>query len=297
MIDVLKVACIYRVPVEMTTWPLLAQEVNAERIVILGWGRAILLQFAHPLVAAGVAEHSRFAAKPGLALDRLHGTVSAMLAFTFGPQETAVEAAWRIARVHDRVHGVLAEPVGPYPAGTPYSAHDPALLTWVHATVVDSTLLAYERFVRPLTPAERDRYCAESRGMEGWLGLEPGTLPGSWGELQDYLERMRRSGQIVVGETARRLARQLLWPALPAWLRPAARLWRLASIGLLPDELRAAYGFDWRHRDQLALTVISRSIRATLPWWPPALRFWPAARAGRQEWPQSRLSRPVQHHR
>jgi uncharacterized protein (DUF2236 family) len=281
----------------MTIWPLLAQEVNAERVVILGWGRAILLQFAHPLVAAGIAEHSRFAANPGLALDRLHSTVSAMLAFTFGPQEAAVEAAWRIARVHDRVHGALAEPVGPYPAGTPYSAYDPALLTWVHATVVNSTLLAYERFVRPLTLAERDRYCAESQGMEGWLGLEPGTLPGSWGELQDYLERMCRSGQIAVGETARWLARQLLWPALPAWLRPAARLWRLASIGLLPAELRAAYGLRWRARDQLVLDGFTRLVRATLPWWPPALRFWPPARAGRHDWPESRLYRPVEDRR
>lgn len=281
----------------MTIWPLLAQEVNAERVVILGWGRAILLQFAHPLVAAGVAEHSRFAANPGLALDRLHGTVSAMLAFTFGPQEAAVEAAWRIARVHDRVHGALAGPVGPYPAGMPYSAHDPALLTWVHATVVDSTLLAYERFVRPLTLGERDRYCAESQGMESWLGLEPGTLPGSWGELQGYLERMCRSGQIAVGETARWLARQLLWPALPAWLQPAAGLWRLASIGLLPAELRAAYGLRWRARDELVLDGLTRLIRATLPWWPPALRFWPAARAGRHDWPESRLTRPVEDRR
>jgi uncharacterized protein (DUF2236 family) len=275
----------------MVRWPLLAQEVNAERVVILGWGRAILFQLAHPLVAAGVAEHSRFAADPKRALDRLHGTVSAMLAFTFGPQEAAVETAWRIARVHVRVRGALAEPVGPYSVGTPYSANDPALLAWVHATLVDSTLLAYERFVRPLTPAERDRYCVESRGMEGWLGLEPGTLPGSWGELQETLEVVRRSGQIAVGETARWLARRLLWPVLPAWLRPAARLWRLASIGLLPADLRGAYGLRWSARDQLVLDGLTRLVRGTLPWWPPALRFWPEARAAVRSWPQPRFSR------
>jgi len=274
----------------MMRWTLLTQEVNAERIVILGWGRAILLQLAHPLIAAGVAAHSRFAAHPRLAVDRLHGTVSAMLAFTFGPQAAAVETARRIARVHSRVHGTLAEPVGIYAAGTPYRANDPALLTWVHATVVDSTLLTYERFVRPLTPAERDRYCAESCRMEGWLGLEPGMLPASWGELQEALERIYRSGQIAVGATARWLARQLLWPALPMWLRPAARLWRLASIGLLPADLRAAYALPWSARDQLVLDSCTRLVRATLRWWPPALRFWPEARAAVGSWPGTRFT-------
>lgn len=267
--------------------------VNAERVVVLGWGRAILLQFAHPLVAAGVAAHSRFAADPRSALDRLHGTVSAMLAFTFGPPEAAAAAAARIARVHDRVRGVLACPVGPYPAGTPYSAHDPSLLAWVHVTVVESSILAYERFVRPLTVEERDRYCAESQGMEEWLGLEPGTLPGSWTALQEELHRVLRSGCLVVDETARCLARRLLWPAVPRWLRPAVRAWRLASIGLLPEEVRAAYGFRWSRRDEVALAVTAWSIQATLPWRPSALRYWPAACAVGQRWPDRPYSRPA----
>ena len=39
-----------------------AWKVHRERVLLLGWGRAILLQFAHPLVAAGVADHSAFRA-------------------------------------------------------------------------------------------------------------------------------------------------------------------------------------------------------------------------------------------
>src|SRR5688572_4623560 len=62
----------------------IAHRVNAERVVLLGWGRAILMQLAHPLVAAGVYEHSSFRATPWAAASRLHATVRAMLALTFG---------------------------------------------------------------------------------------------------------------------------------------------------------------------------------------------------------------------
>lgn len=88
----------------------LAQIVNAERIVVLGWGRAILAQLAHPLVAAGVADHSTFARDTWSAFRRFQTTVRAMRAFTFGPPEAAREAARRIARKHDQVQGMLREP-------------------------------------------------------------------------------------------------------------------------------------------------------------------------------------------
>ena len=68
--------------------------INAERFVLLGWGRAILLQFAHPLVAAGVAEHSSFRESGAAAVRRLHLTVKAMLALAFGdaPRRAAQNA-------------------------------------------------------------------------------------------------------------------------------------------------------------------------------------------------------------
>jgi uncharacterized protein (DUF2236 family) len=55
-------------------------------------------------------------------------------------------------------------------AGTPYSAHDPALLMWVHATLVHKNLRVYELFVDRLAPDDRDRYCAESARRVQWGG-------------------------------------------------------------------------------------------------------------------------------
>src|SRR2546427_757838 len=158
----------------LMTWRL-----HREVVLLAGWGRAILLQLAHPLVAQGVADHSGFATDRRGHVKRLKRTLRAMLALTFGGPKGAEEAAAAINRIHDRVHGRLVEAAGSFAPGAPYSAHDPALLAWVHATLVDSFLLTYEHFVAPLTPAERDRYCREAGAGGPLLGIPPGLLPGS----------------------------------------------------------------------------------------------------------------------
>src|SRR5918996_149928 len=160
-----------------------AERVHGEVAVLLGWGGAILLQLAHPLVARGVADHSGFRGDARASWRRLHRTLGAMLALTFGGQEGAARAARGINAIHDRVHGRLAHPEGPYPAGTTYSAHDPELLRWVHAACLVMFMDAYERYVRPLSREERDRYCAESSEVEPLLSIPTGFLPRSSAEL------------------------------------------------------------------------------------------------------------------
>ncbi len=131
------------------------QRVNAERLALLGWGRAMLLQLAHPLVAAGVAEHSSFRGGPAANVRRLRSTVRAMLDLSFGTPEDMRRAVGHINAIHDRVSGTLREAAGRFPAGTPYTASDPDLLVWVDATVRDSMLLAYGLFVGPLLESDR----------------------------------------------------------------------------------------------------------------------------------------------
>src|SRR5262245_7172864 len=101
--------------------------VNREAVLLLGAGRALLLQMAHPLVAAGVAEHSRFAQDP---LGRLFRTLDSSYALVFGDRAAATAAVRRMDAVHGRVRGVLDEPVGRFQAGTPYDATDPLLRLW-----------------------------------------------------------------------------------------------------------------------------------------------------------------------
>ena len=141
---------------------LISRRINAERIVLLGWGRAILLQLAHPLIAAGVHDHSGFRATTWAAMTRLYHTVHAMLALTFGTDEERERALGGIRQIHQRVNGQLRSAAGRFPAGTVYSAENPDLVLWVHATLLESVPLAYEQLVGPLTIAERDAYCAEA---------------------------------------------------------------------------------------------------------------------------------------
>ena len=259
------------------TWML-----HREVILLAGWGRAILLQLAHPLVAQGVADHSAFSSEPRGRLRRLRRTLDAMLALTFGAEDDARRAAERINQIHDRVHGETRARHGPFAAGTHYTAHDPALLGWVHATLLDSFLLTYELFVGRLTDDERDRYCAESSRIEPLLGIPSGHLPRTHAALAAYVQGMLAGGGLVVTDTARALSREVLYPPVPralAWIaRPLIGLGRLPAIGLLPPAIRRAYDLAWDERHERALRLLAATARRTLPLLPPALRHWAAAR-------------------
>ncbi|HET8576602.1 MAG TPA: oxygenase MpaB family protein, partial [Methylomirabilota bacterium] len=160
-----------------------------------------------------------------------------------------------------------------------YSAHDPALLAWVHATLLDSFLLIYERFVAPLTPKERDCYCLEASAGAALLGIPPAQVPYNAAELAAYMKRMLESGEITVTATARELAREVISPPAPWPARPLLALARLPAVGLLPPPIREAYGFEWTTRQARALSLLERLVRRTLPLVPSPLRYWPAARA------------------
>jgi uncharacterized protein (DUF2236 family) len=248
-------------------------------VLLFGWGRAILMQIAHPLVARGIAEHSAFGAELFGGWRRLHRTLGAMLSLTFGDDAAARRAADRINAIHARVNGRLGAAEGVFAAGTPYSACDPALLGWVHATLVDSFPLAYELYVGPLTQAERDAYCAESTAVEPRLGIPSGVLPRTRTDLEAQIAARLASGEIRVADTARGLARQILFPPMsaPAW--PALALLRLTTVGLLPPALRAQFGFSWGPGHARALRASAAVVRGVLPVVPSALRHWPAARA------------------
>ncbi len=274
--------------------PAVSWKIHGEVTLLLGWGSALLLQFAHPLVARGVADHSAF--QQGLLAPwrRLHRTVHAMVTLTFGGDDGAARTTRTINAVHDRVHGTLTGAEGPFPAGTPYTAHDPALLTWVHATCLHAFMHAYELYVAPLSAEEQDRYCAESSAAAPLLGIPDGWLPRSRAALDAYLAHMLAGGDIVVTATARRLAEELLAPPGLRHLWPVPWLLRVTALGLLPPSIREAYGFRWTARHRAALTALAWIVRHVRPLLPAPLRLWPAARAARRRAGRAGvLARPV----
>src|SRR6202165_2323263 len=122
----------------------ITRRVNRENVLFLGGGRALLMQLAHPNVAAGVDEHSDFRVHP---IRRLRRTMLMIMAIVFGDRDTALAAARAVNQVHARVRG------------QDYRALDPDLLLWVHATLMDTTLVTYETFFpTPFLPPPPRRY-------------------------------------------------------------------------------------------------------------------------------------------
>ena len=259
--------------------------IAGERLALLAWPRAILLQLAHPLVAAGVAQHSGFRSSPLAPFARLHATVGAMRQLTFGSDEEAAAVVRRILAVHDRVNGTLREGAGPHADGSRYSAHDPALLLWVHATLLDSHVRILEQILRPFSPEELDGYCRESAPFAEMLGATPADVPHTWQRLQDLIAAQIESGRVTVGADARILAPAILRPAVGWLVWPLQAAGELVTTGSLPPAIRQAYGFRWsaaRERRRDAILATLRTIRRVTP---DAFARWPEARRRRAPQP------------
>jgi uncharacterized protein (DUF2236 family) len=252
--------------------------VNGERVVVLGWPRAILMQLAHPLIAAGVAEHSAFRGGAAEAAVRLRHTVWAMLSLSFGSEDRRRQALSRIRSIHETVHGTLPRGAGPFPEGTTYSAEDPALLLWVHATVLDSNVEMYQRVVRPLTSEELDALCDGSAPLLIDLGGDPLTAPRTWKTLRAYMDAVERSGALVVTPEARAVAERVLRPTAATRPVPFLGIQRLLTIGLLPDAVRHAYGFEWDGARQARFKRVLRLVRGGRRIMPDKLALWKDAR-------------------
>lgn len=198
------------------------RRVHADAAMFIGGMRALLLQSLHPLAMAGVADHSDFRADPW---GRLQRTAEFLATTTFGTVELADQAVAIVKRVHERVVGVADD-------GRPYAANDPHLLHWVHLAETDSFLTTHQRYgSEPLSPAEADRYVAESSIIAAKLGVvEP---PLDVGMLRAQLRAFRPElrGSAAARDAARFL---LIEPPLPLAARPAYLALAAAAVASLP---------------------------------------------------------------
>lgn len=198
--------------------------------VLLGGPAALLMQVAHPLVAAGVDQHSDFRADP---IGRLVRTLNTTLAVVFGGEGEARTAILRVNRIHAGVRGVTAD-------GVPYRAPDPALLLWVQTTLILTSLRLYEDVMGPLAPAERQAYWDETKPIAQALGIPEVLLPDAIGDLERF-EREMLASAVRPDATSLEVARGVLRP-FP--LIPHPLYWPSDALAaaLMPPSLRAAFG-------------------------------------------------------
>ncbi|MHA7219026.1 oxygenase MpaB family protein [Arthrobacter sp. MDT1-48-3] len=248
-----------------------AWRIARERTVLAGGPAALLLQVAHPLVAEGVRAHSGFATDP---LQRLRGTLDAVLTVTFGDDAQVRAAAAHVARRHETVQGTLPTASSSLPAGTRYSANDPDLALWVFATLAWTAIEVTEVFLRPVGPEERDAYYRDMTRLGHVFGVPDALLPADYRGLRSYFDHQVRT-TLDVGGAARSIAQQILAPDPPIVPPPLRPVPALLAAGILPPALREAYGLPWRRRDRIAFAVIRRAVRHAAPLLPAGLRYWP----------------------
>jgi uncharacterized protein (DUF2236 family) len=250
-------------------------QINRESVLLLAGPRALLMQLAHPLVAAGVAAHSDFRREP---ISRLRRTLDAMLGIIYGTRAESLAWARRVNQVHGRVKGSLRHGTARLPAGTPYSALDPDLLFWVLATLIDSARVAYECFVRPLSPSERARHYAEAGRMAPLLQLPDERLPERYEDFSRELDAALSGDLLEVTPEARSLADAILHPPVPLLPRALGDVGSVVTLGLLPPVLRERYGLPFDRKRELAWRAAREVVRRALPLLPDLARAMPQAR-------------------
>jgi uncharacterized protein (DUF2236 family) len=201
--------------------------INREAVLLGAGPTALLLQLAHPLVADGVAAHSDFEADPA---GRLRRTLRTTLAMVFGDGPAAEDAVRRLNHVHAAVRGEAADPEARLVAQT-YRALDPDLLLWVQATLIWTSVQAYERWVGPLTGLDRESFWAEARVVGARLGIPLDRSPDDWPAFEAYWARMLGpGGPIRVTTTGLRLGRLVVRSPVPFLPAPLAALMTLPAI-------------------------------------------------------------------
>jgi len=250
-----------------------AWRLDREAMLLLGAGpRALLLQVAHPAVAAGVAEHSDFRADPWR---RLEGTLRSYLGIIYGSTERARGEIRRLNALHRGISG----------AG--YSARDPALSMWVHATLVDATMTTYDAWVEPLSTSRRARFYEETLRIGRAFGIPDDLLPPDLAAFERYCASMLApGGPVRVTPVARELAGVILRPPLGpivpwlGWVPTRAYAWTMwPAVGLLPAAVRQGYGVPWGLRERAVAAWLVAGWRAWRPFIPTSLRWMPQARA------------------
>lgn len=245
-------------------------QVGREGILFLGAGCAALLQSAHPFVAAAIDEHSDVHVDP---MARFRRTFTNVFDMVFGSQDEAIAAARKVRNVHNYIHGQLPSSHGTYEAGTPYTAHDLEATRWVHTSLWDTALRVHDMFLPALTSEQQEQYWQEALRFAALFGLTTEVMPQSFQAFEAYIKETISGDILSVGPQARNIADHLLRGkggirALPKW-------YIAVTAGLMPPNLRDAYGFTFGPMDRRRAERAVKRLQRLYPLLPEKLRYAP----------------------
>jgi uncharacterized protein (DUF2236 family) len=242
-------------------------KVNREAAVFLGAGRALLLQLAHPWVAAAIEQHSDTFADP---IRRFHRTFGTVYVMVFGSLGQGFGAARRLHRIHSAISGKLPSTAGRFRAGSPYCANAVPALRWVYATLTDTALLAHALAFPALSPEQRECYYDESRRFAALFGISATELPKDWTAFTAYMDDMMQSDTLTVTASARNMAHRLL-AGTDTWL-PVPAAYEALTAAQLPQRLRNEFELPFGNAEQRAAERVIRWTQRLYPTLPSRLR-------------------------
>jgi uncharacterized protein (DUF2236 family) len=255
----------------------LTWELAGDWRLYLIFGRGLLLQVGHPVVAAGVRDHSTFQQDPYARLDR---TLRGVLGIAYGEQDAAERGA-ELRHAHRPIGGVDAY-------GRRYHAFDPEAFHWVHATLFESVHTGTNAFIRRLSPAESEQLYQETRQIGRLYGVREQDMPPDLESFWRYYDEMLGE-RLEDNDMVRTVLATTAQPGPPPWWRLPEPLWTamsrpaltvlmFATVGTLPESARRRWGISWSPWHQLAHSTLSSAIRLVGRPAPSWLRYQPIAR-------------------
>ena len=247
-------------------------------------------------MAEGVDQHSGFREDPW---SRLRATVTSYLTVVYGSTAAARGEIRRLNSLHREIQGPVRDPSALARFGPSYTARDPVLSLWVHATLVDSTIVCHDAWIEPLSRQRRAQFYVETLPIARAFGVADPHLPPDLAAFERYLDEMTApDGPVQPSPTARELARTILHPRLghaidflPGPLRRplGAVLDRVPSglydwsmwpaVGLLPPRVREGYGLEWGPPQEVVSAWLVAGWRFWRPLVPTSLRWMERSRA------------------
>jgi uncharacterized protein (DUF2236 family) len=170
----------------------------------------------------------------------------------YGPKSVARQVIGGVNRMHAKVSGKI-------PSGEEYRALEPELLNWVSATAQYGFLTAYDRFVRRLSAADKDRFWHEGTAIAELYGVT--EIPHSEADFYRMMERLlpRFEPHPINREFLEIIQSGRAAPSVPRFLhRSLAR----AAVSILPravrERLELGHEFDLTTRDRVLVKAMGR---------------------------------------
>lgn len=237
------------------------RRIGREHVLLLGGPAAAILQIAHPEVALGVARHSNFRED---SLTRLHNTLDAVYTVTFAPRREVEAMAAHVRAIHAKIRGDSPQP---------YSAFSSEAQMWVVATLVQTSITMYERYVGPLSLQDREAYFRDMRVFGTYFGLPLDFGPQNWTDFSRYYDEMLRGDVLGSLPISRDLARHVAYPGRPFLVRVLWPLSGFAAREYLPSPLREKLGLPSTWFSHRMARMVETIVPKILPWLPGRLRY------------------------